>query len=308
MNKRILTLGLLAALVSGRAMAQGCEMPLSVIVPQQTEAIDAIATSQLSNKLLRIASQTGVAGGSASPFALTAKIDVLGKEILSGSPTMWVYRLGVNLYIVDTADGKIFSATAVEVSCAGASQTKAMINGIGRIGVGNPEIKAFVEQGKAKMLTWYDQNYQQVIKRARSLATLRKFDEALFWLMSMPECCKGYDAAMAEMSIVYKQFVDRKCEENLAQAQAAWMTGFTRENAAVASVFLSEIYPDAACYQSAVDLVREIKQHMGEEWKFELRRWDDRVDIELQRAAYARDIAVAYAENQPRENVTLILR
>lgn len=290
-------------------VAQECDMPLSVIIPNQVEALDATSESQITNKLRHIAVQNGIGGGmAASPFALTASVDIINKEIISGSPTKYIYVLNVNLFIIDTHDQKIYSSASVEVRCAGNSQTKAYVSGIRQLSPSNAEVQAFIEKGKKKMLDYYDRNYAHIIKRSKVQASLRNYEEALFNLMSIPECCVGYDAAIAEVKSVYKQFVDRQCVENLAQAQAAWMSGYTNENAAVASVFLSEIYPDAACYEDAQTLVQEIKKHMGERWKFELKRWDDSVSIELQRMKYAREVAMAFAQNQPKENVNFIFR
>jgi len=289
--------------------SQECDMPLRVVVPNQVEALDATSESQIINKLRHIAVQNGIAGGSdSSPFAITALVDVVNKEIVPGAPVKYIYVLNVNLFIVDTQNQKIYSSASVEVRCVGNSQTKAYVNGIKQLNPSNAEVQSCIKIGKQKMLDYYNHNYQNIIKKAKAQASLRNYEEALFYLMSVPECCIGYDAAMAEVKNVYKQFVDRQCVENLAQAQAAWMVGFTRENAAVASVFLSEIYPDAACYEDAQNLVREIKKHMGEEWNFELKRWDDSVSIELQQMKYAREIAIAFAQNQPKETVNFIMR
>lgn len=307
--KRYFTLFSLAFIFLMNMFSQECDMPLRVIVPQQVEALDATSESQIINKLRHIAVQNGIAGGmDASPFAITASVDVINKEIINGSPAKYIYVLNVNLFIVDTQDQKIYSSASVEVRCVGNSQTKAYVNGIKQLSPSNAEVQACIERGKQKMLDYYDRNYQNIIKKAKVQSSLRNYEEALFYLMSVPECSIGYDAAMAEVINVYKQFVDRQCVENLAQAQAAWMSGFTAENAAVAGVFLSEIYPDAACYEDAQQLVREIKKHMGEEWKFELKRWDDSVSIQLQQMKYAREIAIAFAQNQPKETINFIFR
>lgn len=305
MRKRLFVL--LMVLMGGQVFSQECDMPLSVVVPDQVEALDVTSESQIKNKLRHITAFQGIGGNeSVSRFAITVSVDVLNKEILSSTPIKYTYVLDVNLFIVDLFDQKIYSSTSVEVRCVGNSQTKAYVNGIKQLSPSNKEIQAFVETGKKKMLDYYDRNYRNIIKKAREKAALRNYEEALFYLVSIPECCVGYDASMEELKLIYQQFVNQKCVENLAQAQAAWMSGFTSENAAVASVFLSEIYPDAACYGDAQTLVDEIKKHMGKEWDFKLKRWDDGVRIELQRMEYAREIALAFAQNQPKETVNFI--
>lgn len=296
-------------LMSLHCLSQECDIPLGVVIPDQVEALNATSESQVKNKLRHIAVRNGIGGGDGvSQFAITASVDVVDKEIMSGAPAKYIYVLNVNLFIVDLHDQKIFSSASIEVRCAGNSQTKAYVNGIKQLNPSDKHIQAFVETGKEKMLDYYNRNYLTIIKKAQTSASLRNYEEALFYLTAVPACCVGYDQVAEEIKTVYKQFVDQKCVENLAQAQAAWMSGFTSENAAVASIFLSEIYPDAACYGDAQALVAEIKKHMGKEWDFKLKQWSDQVSIELQQMKYAREIAIAFAENQPHETVNFILR
>ena len=103
---------------------------------------------------------------------------------------------------------------------------------------------------------------------------------------------------------VYQQFVNQHCNENLAQARAAWIAAPNSEGAATASIYLSEIYPDAACYGNAMELANEIKKQMGEEWKFMMRQWADNISLERQRINALRDISIAYANSQPKTEIT----
>lgn len=298
---------LMALMASFGAYAQDCEMPLHVVVYQGAQPLDATSINLMTNKLRQIVVKNGIVGGSdASNFAITANVDIINKEIIAGSPTKYIYVLNVNLYIADTYDQKIYASTSVEVRCAGNSETKAFVEGIKRVSPSNADVQAFVKAGKEKILAYYDKNYKNIIKKAKAKAVLYEYEEALFLLMAVPVCSTGYDACMAEVKTIFQQYVDRLCDENLANAQAAWMSGFSKENAKRAAVFLSEIYPDAACYSQAQALMKEIKKHMGEEWKFEMKQWDGIVEVEKQRLTYAREIAIAFAQNQPDQAVSFI--
>ena len=57
-----------------------------------------------------------------------------------------------------------------------------------------------------------------------------------------------------------------------------------------------------------MELVAEIKRHMGEEWKFEMKRWNDLMSVEAQQLKFAREIALAFAQNQPQQVVHTFLR
>ena len=106
---------------------------------------------------------------------------------------------------------------------------------------------------------------------------------------------------MVEMKKIYQQFINQHCAENIAQARAAWYSSPNIDGASVASVFLSEIYPDASCYSDALALYKEIKKKMGEDWKFVMQQYKDSIDLERQRINAMREIGIAYANSQPKE-------
>ena len=148
-------------------------------------------------------------------------------------------------------------------------------------------------------------NYQKIIAKAKSDAAMKNFDAAIYTLMCIPECCIGYNAALEALPSIYQQFVNQHCNENLAQARAAWYASPNSDGASIAGVYLSEIYPDAACYQDAQLLFQEIRKQMGEEWKFMMKQYDDAISIERQRLDMMRDIAIEYVKNQPKETVNI---
>mgnify|MGYP003560394503 FL=1 len=51
-------------------------------------------------------------------------------------------------------------------------------------------------------------------------------------------------------------------------------------------------------------LANEIKKQMGEEWKFMMRQWADNISLERQRINALRDISIAYANSQPKTEIT----
>ena len=208
------------------------------------------------------------------------------------------------MHIVDLKAQKVYATYSKEMKGIGDNETKALVNTFQKINVSNIEIRNFVQQGKRKIIDYYDNNYQNIIKVAQSLAVMKNFDAAIYNLMLVPECCKGYEAVNKELMKVYQQFVNQHCNENLAQARAAWIAAPNSEGAATASVYLSEIYPDAACYGDALELADEIKKKMGEELKFMMRQWANNISLERQRINAMRDISIAYANSHPKTEVT----
>ncbi len=285
-----------------------CDVSLGVAFSDGTAQLTQQNRRYLTNIIRRAVS------GSMTPTELdNAQIcvlvtaDVNGRHLVTNvAPAKTVLDLTVTLYVADRNTGTTFSSTSFDLNGVGNSEPQAYNNASRQLKAQNRELKDFGDKARTEVIAWYDRNIDNIINKARTEAAMRDYDSALWRLLSVPECCKGYDRAVAEAKVVYQQYVNRQCEENLAQAQAAWMAGYTLENAQVASVFLSEIYPDAACYKEAQELVKEIKKHMGERWKFEMHQWDTLMDVEKQRLTHAREIALAYAQNQPQTVISVI--
>lgn len=297
MKKIFVTLCFVA--VSMLAGAQNCDIPMRVVVSDGIEGMTQSSAEYLKNVLRRVTMSGNDAISANSQFGIMVKSDVVNKHLISGAPQKTVLNLSMTLYIGDLQQGKLFSSYTVDVNGVGDNVTKAYNSAIRKLTAQNRKLVSFVEEGKAKIIEWYDNNYQNIIKQAQKASAVREYDKALYELFSVPVCCKGYDAVLTQIKIAYQQYIDKQCEENLAQAQAAWMTGFNSENASIAAGFLANIEPESSCYKEAVKLVSEIKRHMGEKWNFQMKQWDDLVSVESQKLANAHEIALAYAQNQP---------
>ena len=289
------------------SFAQDCLIALQPIVTPSTDGnYFPLVESYLTNRLRGLT--TGSGGASSldnNQFALAASYDIVDKQIISGTPTKVVYNLSVSLFVVDLKTCKVYSSLEIELKGVGDNETKALINSFKPINRSNGSIKNFISDGTRKILDYYDNNYQKIIAKAKSDAAMKNFDAAIYTLMCIPECSTGYNAALEALPSIYQQFVDQHCNENLAQARAAWYASPNHDGASVAGLYLSEIYPDAACYGDAQLLFQEIKKQMGEEWKFMMKQYNNAIEMERQRLDMMRDIAIAYANNQPKETLKI---
>lgn len=301
----ILTILTWVAVVS-TVKAQDCDIALTPVVTPSADGNNFVQVdAYLTNRLRMLTAESNAGSGLTNvQFAITCGYDIIDKYIVSGEPNKIVYRVNYVMHIVDLKGKKIYASYSKELRGVGNNETQSLINTFQKVNIGNAEIKSFVKQGKQKIIEYYDNNYQNVIKGAKASAAVRNFDAAIYSLMAVPACCKGYDIVMKELKSVYQQFINQHSYENLAQARAAWIAAPTSEGAATASVYLSEIYPDAACYRDAQNLANEIKKKMGEDWNFRLRCYNDSVSLERQRISAMRQISIAYANSQPRPEVT----
>lgn len=290
----------LCSLTAYTAQAQqNCEIPLMIIQTDQSEPIPSGALDFLNNKLRQVATTAGLAAGAEfTQFCIVPKISMLNKEILPGPPSKFVYDMEMTLYIADAWGEKVFTSTNVSIKGVGNNETKAYISGIKNLNPRSHDIQDFVNEGKDKILDYYNTHYPNIIKKAQNLAGMKKYDEALFYLGSVPECSKGFDAASKVAANVYQQYVDQLCVENLSKARMAWAAQQNRYGAEEAGEYLQYIYPDARCYGDAMALYKEIKGKVLDDWKFTMKIYNDAVSLEKQRINAWRDVGVAYGRGQ----------
>lgn len=305
MKRHFLTIAL--ALMSLTLFAANTTyLPLSVYVEDLAEPFPAGAKALMESRLTQVLTRNGIAGMSyQGQFALTAMALPLDKDILPGPPAKISEKMEITLFIVDVYNKTIFSSATVTARGIGENENKAYIDGIKRMPVQNKDIAAFIEEGKTKIVDFYDTKGEQMIKKARTLAKQKQYGEALNIVSLIPEECKHYDAALQAGLDIYQMYLDNECNVNLAAARQAWAAEQNSVGAQRAGEYLANILPDAACYGEAMELYKEIKGKVLDDWKFEMKKYQDGVDLEKARIKAMRDIGVAWGEHQPKETYHL---
>lgn len=279
---------------------------LTSVVSNQIEGLTPSAQSNLQNKLNQIATKNGM-GGSAlnNRFILTANVVVLTKDITPTAPPMQAYTLEVTLYIGDGIEGTLFSSTSVKLKGVGETETKAYMAALKNLKVDDVKYQAFIQEGKNKIIEYYNSKCDFILKEADALVSQNEFDAAIAKLVSIPEVCKEcFDKAMDKVGPIYQQQIDRQCKIDLAEAKNLWNSNQDTYGADQASNYLGKIDPNSACFKEAQQfsdvIAKRIKELDQREWNFKLKQQQDDVDLTKARIKAARDIGVAYGNNQPK--------
>jgi hypothetical protein len=232
---------------------------LNSYVAPQAEGIPPSAKRMLTNKLSQIASKNGMGGSDLNPrFIITPNITILTKDLTSTAPPMTALTMEITFYIGDGIEGTLFANTSIEVKGVGTNETKAYISGLKRINPSNPTIKNLVEEGKTKIIEYYNSKCDFIIKEASAKSNRKNFDEAIASLLAVPEVCKDcYDECQDLTIKVYKMKMENECAENIQKATVAK----SNNNWDEASSFLITILPDVSCYNDAQSLLKEIEDH-----------------------------------------------
>jgi hypothetical protein len=294
---------------SGKA-DDAARIPISAYVPKDLGDLTPTAQEALKTRLERIVTKAGLGGSSYSNrFIMTAKIVELDKEVSSTTPVIYFYNLEITLLIGDAIEGTLFASQAIETKGAGNSQTKAYMDAIKKIKDQDPKYTAFIDKAKQKIIEYYNSKCDFYLKEAQTLTSKGEYDGAIATLFSIPEVCKEcYDKAMDAVGPIYKQQIDRQCKKDLMEANNLWSTNQDYYGAEQASKFLGSIDPNSSCFNEAKllndKIAKRIKEIDQREWAFQLKQQQDDIDIQKAEIKSARDIGVAYGQNQPKTITT----
>lgn len=274
-------------------------LALRVLVEEPIEPAPAASKQLLENKLNTLLTQNGVASMNyLGQFFITVKALPLNKDIIAGPPTKISETMEVAFYIADYYNQTIFSTTSATVKGIGETESKCYMNALKQLKLNTPQMKQFVEEGRNKIIAYYNAEADRLIAQAKSFAAQKNYEEALWIISTIPSQCNKYNDALATGQEIYQQYVDHQCNVNLAKARTAWVSDQNAVGAEAAGEYLAQIYPDAKCYGDAMALYKEIKGKVLDDWKFEMKVYQDGVDTERERIRAIRDIGVAYGQGQ----------
>lgn len=300
MKKLLVTI--LVSLFVGGLFAQDNKVdriPLSVIIEDIPEPFPETARVHLSNKINAVLAANGMLSVNyMNRFVLYVVATPLTKDIVPGPPMQIAQNLEYTMYILDNIEQKVFATYAFDSKGVGTNENKAYMDAIKRIRPNKAEMEAFVKQGRERIANYYNAEVENYIAKAKSLAQMKKYEEALFVLNCIPSVCDQYYTVLEVAAIIYQMYIDQKCVENLSLAKATWMSQQNSEGAAQTAQYLSQIYPDASCYEEAQKLYYEVKGKVMDDWNFEMKKYDDSVSIEKQKTDAWQAVGVAYGEGQ----------
>ncbi len=277
---------------------------IDIFIPPNIESIPEHARSLLQSKLTQIAAQQGLSGsGDASRFLLTAKMELLTKNITPTTPPVETYTFDTYLYIVDNIERIILSSTSLSTKAAGTNKTRAYTNGLTTINENNPQIRKFLSDGKQEIIRYYNAKCDFIIANANSLASQNRFEEAIFTLSSVPEVCKEcYMKSLKAIEPIFQEYLNHECASFLSRARGLFAANPNATGASDAIEMLALIDPDSECFDEADELIGKIEQKMRQDetrdWNFMRDVYGNQVELERLRIEAYRDVGVAFGENQ----------
>jgi hypothetical protein len=301
-------LSLLFAAMSTMAVAQNCEIQLMVSPVQQGDEVTDGFNNMLMTRLTNVITQKGVAADPYfNQFFITGKFTHFYKETLPGPPMQTAMHSTLTLYIGDAINQQVYATESFEVRGVGNSLERALLNAMTQINGKNQKIEALIDKGKKKILDYYNNNYETLLKKAQAAAAVNEYGEALYYIASIPECCEGYAQAYAMLNQVFTEKLTREGKQLLQLAQAVYFADRSANGAAKALQYLAMIDPSSPVQGEAMKLAQEIKEQTKSDYDFETRqKYRDAVSLEKDRIAAARAVGVAWGNGQKAQTTNLM--
>ena len=300
-------------LLATTAMAQNYgQIDINVLVPQMPNVPEEARTA-LETKMQQVVSQYGLtSNGLTDRFIMTAKVNVTSKDVTPTAPVKISLKMEVTMFIGDVVNNKLYESVVLNVAGIGQSEAQSMIKAFNQIKTSKPQLKVFVENAERKIAEYYSNNCQFILTEANTLAQQQKYDAAIAKLMAVPKVCKEcYEQCMTKAMDMYQEKINMDGAILVQQARNKWLVTRDYSAAKESLAILATIAPQSKAQKDANSLIGEINTHLrnieamaGErrkqEWEFALKQYNDHIKTQHKLIDAAREIGLAYANNQPR--------
>ena len=281
-------------------MAEYCALRIMAVPVQQGEPVSTEISDMLMAQLETALSLNGmVVNGDYSQFFITGKFTNFIKDVTSTVPAKTTVNTLLTLSIGDLASQTIYASQSFELRGVGESDTRAFMMALRKLNRNNKDLTAFATKGKKQIVDYFDRNYKSIISKASRASSLRHYEEALYYITSIPECSKGYAEAAPVTERIFKLYIDYTGKKLLAEARAAWAASPDSAGAEKAFASLIQIDFESSAYPDAEALAREISKITQRNWDFENReKYNNEIELRRSTIEAARAVGVAYGSHQ----------
>jgi hypothetical protein len=301
----LLSICLLASLSASAATE--CAVRLYATTSGQVDIPDNVQNLLVTRLINAVTSEGVTADGTYDQFFITGKFETVSENIVAGPPEMTALVLNLTLFVGDLESEQIYASKTLELRGVGVSKQKAYINALSKLNGQNRNLAAFVATAKVKILDYYDHNYQSLLAKAKTAASVQNFEEALYFTTRVPECSVGYEKASQATISYYQQYIDLEAEQLISAAQAAWASSPDEYGAEQAMNYLKRVNSASNNYSKAQQLVNTITAKVQRNWDFEnIEKYNNEVDLQEQMIESAKAVGVAYGNGQKQQTTNLM--
>lgn len=256
------------------------DVVVSVAIPTSNTMLTPGHTDQLGSKLLQVVTAAGLSGiGPDAGFVLSPFVTITERMRAGELRAMDIVKLEIAFAIRQQAQNITFSSTSTVVSGSGSSEAAAITNAIASLRTDDPKLRAFVDEGKRRIVSYYETNCTAVRADARGKAGVGQPEQAIALLMSVPrEATTCQPKAADDAEKLFTDWQARDCAQRVRGARA----DAANRNYDEAIDKLQAVDPVSPCAKDADALITSIEERVAktEDRSFQLRLKSLRSDRE----------------------------
>ncbi|WP_160131115.1 hypothetical protein [Kordia antarctica] len=274
---------------------------LSVVLPDNSEYLTQRTVSKIETKIQHIVTRNGISGsGYSNEFLIYPKFEIFDESTVTGMRNLVSLEVEFSLFIQQYSTRKIYASYSKSLKGSGTTKQKALNNAISKISASDPKLKDFIKIGKEKILSYYENNCDQITKDADAYIQMKQYQQAIAILSTIPrEAKKCYGNVQQKSVEAYNAYQKQLCKENILTAK----TKLANNDYSGALNTLRYVDPSSPCAKEAESLITKSASKVDEkerkEWNLKLKMYTDNYNLKKYRLQTIRDIAKAYYQSRP---------
>ncbi|MBR3918791.1 MAG: hypothetical protein IKJ59_08665 [Clostridia bacterium] len=308
--KKILCIFMFSLIFSSGYSQTNFDINIGIIVPQEQEIINSDALKLLDTKLKAIANHNGVSSNIWGTFIMYPIVNIISENVVEGGlRNIHIVEIEISLFVRQINNNAEFGNCNVLLNGSGDNLSNAIKNAFTKIDVKSMTYQQFLTDSKTKICKYYITNKSNIIKRANTLANLKRYDEAISLLMIYPETLDGYDDIKQASIDIYLKWQSCVCKQMIVKAESA----IAIQDYTTALELLAMIDSESVCGGEALRLVKEINAQLRNKEEKHIEYINKIVgmeyELEQRRITAIKEIATNYAKhNQPQITYNQIIR
>lgn len=257
MKKYILSL-MLAGSFTCAALAQGT-IHFTAITPDQNCYTD-YGKDLIRKKVEQIIARNGAGATSIyNAFVIQPELNILEEKATEGLiQNVTLVKAEFSLTAKNIYDESVYGSVIVNVTGDATGDTeKALKALLSNIKSTNPAFTRFIRTTRDKILQHYNANCPTIIKKAQTMLSMGKIDDAIGYLSSVPEIVPCYEEAATMMTQAAQKAKSLECDQLLLLARSMYIMKEYEK----ALYLLTKITSDSPCSAGARALTDSIAKY-----------------------------------------------
>ncbi|MCR4966050.1 MAG: hypothetical protein K6A41_10400 [Bacteroidales bacterium] len=302
--KKVIIFLFILTLIGNLCMSQTIndigKITIGISMPEYDQNLNQAQMSRLQAKIEQMCHKNGVVTSfNTNRFFLRPSFDIFQNETVeNGIQNIYVVEAELTISMVQD-NGISFNSISKTLRGSGNTREKAINNCISNFTTDDNTFKSFLNQGKQRILDYYNSNCDQLLKKASTFAELEQYETAIAILMMVPESASCYQTILQKTEAIYKSYLNKECAQLTSAADAA----IAVQDYHSAAEYLTQVNPNSNCYQSALKSFKKIEQKISskekKEWDFKMKEYNNSVQLQKDYLQAAKEIAVAYYTREP---------